>query len=81
MAVDPDERFYVTGSANGGIKVWETLTHKLLYTSAGEHSRISIFKNIGSGTMQVALVDGCLYSCGADGSFKMKAVPSSFEWV
>ena len=76
LDVDPNDRFYVTGSSNGDIKVWDSLSHKLLVASGGEHSRASLFKNFGSGTMQLSLHDGHLYSCGADGSLKMKELPT-----
>ena len=76
LEVDPNERYYVTGSSNGDIKIWDSISHKLLYVGANEHARASLFKNFGSGTMQLNILNGHLYSCGADGSLKMKPLPS-----
>ena len=80
LTVDSNDRFYVTGSSNGDVKVWDSLSHKLLFASNSEHARASIFKNFGSGTMQLTLCNGHLYSCGADGSLKIKEFPTN-NWV
>nr|CAB3238400.1 dmX-like protein 1 [Phallusia mammillata] len=80
LAMDPQERFYVTGSASGAVKVWDALTHKLKYVSNHEHARSSLFRNFGSGTVQVIATEEHLLTCGADGSLKMKTLPDSDYW-
>ncbi|XP_076803738.1 dmX-like protein 1 [Clavelina lepadiformis] len=77
LAVEQNERFYVTGSATGDVKIWDSLSHKLLYASEHEHARSSLFRNFGSGTVQVMVTSEHLLTCGADGSLKMKLLPDS----
>lgn len=50
--------------------------HHLLYSFPGEHARSSFFKHIGQGVTQLH-VDGAarLFSCGADGSMKVRQLP------
>lgn len=76
LALDPAEEFFVTGSADGDIKVWALAVHGALYSFPGEHARSSFFKNIGQGVTQLH-VDGAhrLFSCGADGSMKVRQLP------
>jgi len=81
LAVDPFERFYVTGSAAGDVKVWNAASHKLCYESTNEHARTSLFKNFGSGTVQVLATTEHILTCGADGSLKMKTLPDLAYWA
>ncbi|XP_049518236.1 dmX-like protein 2 isoform X5 [Dermacentor silvarum] len=76
LAMDPREEYYITGSADGDIKVWGLPVHVLLYAFPSEHSRSTLFRNIGMGVTHL-LTDakGRLYSCGADGSMKMRQLP------
>ena len=37
--------------------------------------RQGLFKNMSQGVAQVCLQDSTLYSCGADGTFKMRRLP------
>ncbi|XP_077514309.1 rabconnectin-3 alpha isoform X3 [Amblyomma americanum] len=76
LALDPREEYYITGSADGDIKVWGLPVHVLLYAFPSEHSRSTLFRNIGMGVTHL-LTDskGRLYSCGADGSMKMRQLP------
>ncbi|XP_054286224.1 dmX-like protein 2 isoform X3 [Macrosteles quadrilineatus] len=76
LAIDPAEEFFVTGAADGDIKVWGLSIHQLLYSFPGEHARSSFFKHIGQGVTQLH-VDGAarLFSCGADGSMKVRQLP------
>ncbi|XP_077556185.1 rabconnectin-3 alpha isoform X7 [Haemaphysalis longicornis] len=76
LALDPREEYYITGSADGDIKVWGLPVHVLLYAFPNEHSRSTLFRNIGMGVTHL-LTDakGRLYSCGADGSMKMRQLP------
>ncbi|XP_058459198.1 dmX-like protein 2 isoform X2 [Malaya genurostris] len=76
LAIDPHEEHFVTGSADGDIKVWGLTVHTLLYSFMGEHARSSFFKHIGQGVTQLQ-IDSCgrLFSCGADGSMKVRQLP------
>nr|XP_045610736.1 dmX-like protein 2 [Procambarus clarkii] len=76
MALDQSEEFFCTGSADGDIKVWGLTIHNLIYNLPGEHSRSSLFKNLSQGVTQLQLdVNNRLYSCGADGSIKLRLLP------
>ena len=56
--------------------------HQVLYNFPGEHARSSFFKHIGQGVTQL-YVDGNarLYSCGADGSMKVRQLPEREQTV
>ncbi|XP_022257757.1 dmX-like protein 2 isoform X5 [Limulus polyphemus] len=76
LALDPGEEYFVTGSADGDIKVWGLSVHILFYSFLGEHSRSTLFRNIGMGVSQVYVDSaGRLFSCGADGSMKLRQLP------
>ncbi|XP_058830024.1 dmX-like protein 2 isoform X2 [Topomyia yanbarensis] len=76
LAIDPHEEHFVTGSADGDIKVWGLTVHTLLYSFMGEHARSSFFKHIGQGVTQLQIdSSGRLFSCGADGSMKVRQLP------
>ncbi|KAI1301706.1 DmX-like protein 2 [Halotydeus destructor] len=77
LALDPGEEFFATGSADGNIKVWSLgVTHGLLYTFPGEHSRSTLFRNLGMGVSHLYIDSaGRLYSCGADGTMKLRQLP------
>ncbi|KAK3861276.1 hypothetical protein Pcinc_032726 [Petrolisthes cinctipes] len=76
MALDQSEEFFVTGSADGDIKVWGLSIHNLIYNLPGEHSRSSLFKNLSQGVTQLYLDSSSrLFSCGADGSIKLRHLP------
>jgi len=77
MALDPGEEFFVTGSADGDIKVWSLNTvNVLLYSFPQEHARSSLFRNVGMGVSHLYVdFSGRLFSCGADGSMKMRQLP------
>ncbi|XP_069696328.1 dmX-like protein 2 isoform X4 [Periplaneta americana] len=76
LAIDPGEEFFVTGSADGDIKVWGLAVHTALYSFPGEHARSSFFKNIGQGVTQLHVDSSSrLFSCGADGSMKVRQLP------
>uniref|UniRef100_A0A8D0G2K2 DmX-like protein 1 n=1 Tax=Sphenodon punctatus TaxID=8508 RepID=A0A8D0G2K2_SPHPU len=80
IAVDPTEEYFVTGSAEGNIKVWSLSTFSLLHTFLNEHARQSIFRNIGTGVMQIeAGPANHIFSCGADGTVKMRILPDRFS--
>ncbi|XP_026493459.2 dmX-like protein 2 isoform X2 [Vanessa tameamea] len=76
VALSPREDYYAIGAADGDIKVFSLATHQLLHTFAGEHARSSFFKHIGQGVTQIH-IDGAgrLFSCGADGTMKVRKLP------
>ena len=57
-------------------QIWSLSNYKCYYTFVEEHSRHGIFKNISQGVLQV-YVDSYnrLFSCGADGSVKVRQLP------
>ncbi|XP_076371203.1 dmX-like protein 2 isoform X5 [Tachypleus tridentatus] len=76
LALDPAEEFFVTGSADGDMKVWGLSAHILFYSFNGEHSRSTLFRNIGMGVSQIYVDSSArLFSCGADGSMKLRQLP------
>eukprot|EP00090_Calanus_glacialis_P031935 TRINITY_DN5300_c0_g1_i1.p1 TRINITY_DN5300_c0_g1~~TRINITY_DN5300_c0_g1_i1.p1 ORF type:complete len:2845 (+),score=1055.83 TRINITY_DN5300_c0_g1_i1:272-8536(+) len=81
LAMDSNETIFCTGSVDGDIKVWDLSWHRAVHSYPGEHARHGLFKNISQGVAQVSLVDGTLYSCGADGSMKMRKLPDRDVFV
>ncbi|XP_060091539.1 dmX-like protein 1 isoform X1 [Heteronotia binoei] len=80
ISVDPTEDYFVTGSAEGNIKVWSLSNFSLLHTFINEHSRQSIFRNLGTGVMQIETGPANhIFSCGADGTVKMRILPDRFS--
>ncbi|MGH0182408.1 UNVERIFIED_CONTAM: hypothetical protein FKN15_021343, partial [Acipenser sinensis] len=80
VAVDTTEEYFITGSAEGSMKVWSLSTHSLIHTFINEHARQSIFRNIGTGVMQIeAGLANHIFSCGADGTMKMRILPDRFS--
>ncbi|KAF7695264.1 dmX-like protein 1 isoform X1 [Silurus meridionalis] len=76
LAVDATECCFISGSAEGNIKVWNMLTQGLLHMFPNEHARQSIFRNLGTGVMQLETATGNhMFSCGADGTMKMRVLP------
>ncbi|GFO28212.1 Dmx-like protein 2 [Plakobranchus ocellatus] len=78
LTLDPDEDYFVTGSAEGDIKVWGLKIHQLIFSFPGEHSKTTFFKNVGSTSGVAQLHVGALnhlYSCGVDGSMKLRQLP------
>ncbi|KAM9392555.1 dmX-like protein 1 isoform 2-T2 [Pholidichthys leucotaenia] len=80
LSVDPTEDCFISGSAEGNIKVWSLATQCLLYTFLNEHARQSLFRNLGTGVMQIeAGPANHIFSCGADGTMKMRILPNRFS--
>ncbi|KAM4809558.1 dmX-like protein 1 [Rhinophrynus dorsalis] len=80
IAVHTTEEYFITGSAEGNIKVWSLSTFTLLHTFINEHARQSIFRNIGTGVMQIETGPANhIFSCGADGTVKMRILPDRFS--
>ncbi|XP_074090781.1 dmX-like protein 2 [Macrotis lagotis] len=80
MALDPCEEYFTTGSAEGNIKVWRLTGPGLIHSFKNEHAKQSIFRNIGAGVMKIEIVPGNrLFSCGADGTLKMRVLPNAFN--
>lgn len=56
--------------------MWGLTVHTALYSFPGEHARSSFFKHIGQGVTQLQVdANGRLFSCGADGSMKVRQLP------
>ncbi|XP_075875590.1 dmX-like protein 1 isoform X2 [Nelusetta ayraudi] len=82
LAVDPTEDCFVSGSSEGNIKVWSVATQCPLYTFPNEHARQSLFRNLGTGVMQIEVgPTDHIFSCGADGTMKMRVLPNRFGAV
>ncbi|KAK2837802.1 hypothetical protein Q5P01_015014 [Channa striata] len=82
LAIDPTEDCFISGSAEGNIKVWSLATQSLLYTFHNEHARQSLFRNLGTGVMQIEVGPANhIFSCGADGTMKMRILPNRFSVV
>ncbi|KAF6356815.1 Dmx like 1 [Rhinolophus ferrumequinum] len=80
ISIDQTEEYFVTGSAEGNIKIWSFSTFSLLHTFINEHARQSIFRNIGTGVMQIETGPANhIFSCGADGTMKMRILPDQFS--
>lgn len=57
-------------------QVWGLTVHTSLYNFHGEHAKSSFFKHIGQGVTQIQVdSNGRLFSCGADGSMKVRQLP------
>uniref|UniRef100_A0A674B9K8 Dmx like 1 n=1 Tax=Salmo trutta TaxID=8032 RepID=A0A674B9K8_SALTR len=80
LAVDPTEGSFISGSAEGNIKVWSLSTQCLLHQFPNEHARQSLFRNLGTGVMQIEVGPANhIFSCGADGTMKMRILPDRFS--
>ncbi|XP_044259843.1 dmX-like protein 2 isoform X7 [Tribolium madens] len=76
IAIDPHEEYFATGSADGDIKIWGVAVPNVLLSLPTEHARSSFFKNIGQGVTQLHIDSHArLFSCGADGSMKVRQLP------
>ncbi|CAG9833364.1 unnamed protein product [Diabrotica balteata] len=76
IAIDPHEDYFATGSADGDIKIWGVTVPNVLLSLPAEHARSSFFKNIGQGVTQLHIDNHSrLFSCGADGSMKVRQLP------
>ncbi|XP_057663826.1 dmX-like protein 1 isoform X3 [Diorhabda carinulata] len=76
IAIDPHEDYFATGSADGDIKIWGVTVPNVLLSLPAEHARSSFFKNIGQGVTQLHIdTHNRLFSCGADGSMKVRQLP------
>uniref|UniRef100_A0A3Q2TP24 Dmx like 1 n=1 Tax=Fundulus heteroclitus TaxID=8078 RepID=A0A3Q2TP24_FUNHE len=79
LAVDATEDCFISGSAEGNIKVWSLATQCLLYSFPNEHARQSLFRNLGTGVMQIEVGPAShIFSCGADGTMKLRTLPNRF---
>src|SRR4051812_46817314 len=98
--MDPHEEIFVTGSADGDIKVKRKFPVCLsslnclrqflfiqvwalgasmsspLFFYPGEHKHSSFFKHMGQGVTQIQIDQlGRMFSCGVDGSMKVRSLP------
>ncbi|CAG09601.1 unnamed protein product, partial [Tetraodon nigroviridis] len=80
LAVEPTEDCFISGSAEGNIRVWSLASQGPLYTFPNEHARQSLFRNLGTGVMQIEVGPADhIFSCGADGTMKMRILPNRFS--
>ncbi|XP_040269915.1 dmX-like protein 2 isoform X6 [Bufo bufo] len=80
LALDSSEECFVTGSAEGNMKVWKLTGHGLIHSFKNEHAKQSIFRNIGAGVMQIEVGEKKrIFSCGADGTLKMRMLPTALR--
>ncbi|XP_053277772.1 dmX-like protein 1 isoform X2 [Pleuronectes platessa] len=80
LAVDVIEDCFVSGSAEGNIKVWSLATQCLLFSFPNEHARQSLFRNLGTGVMQIEVGPANhIFSCGADGTMKLRVLPNRYS--
>ncbi|XP_078252424.1 dmX-like protein 1 isoform X2 [Rhinoraja longicauda] len=80
IAVDSAEEYFITGSAEGNMKVWSLSTLNLIHTFSNEHARQSLFRNIGTGVMQIETGPANhMFSCGADGTMKLRILLDRFS--
>ncbi|KAG7277852.1 hypothetical protein CRUP_006752 [Coryphaenoides rupestris] len=80
LAVTPGEGSFISGSAEGNIKVWSLADGNLLHNFPNEHARQSLFRNLGTGVMQVeAGPANHVFSCAADGTMKMRVLPDRYS--
>ncbi|XP_067161847.1 dmX-like protein 2 isoform X3 [Apteryx mantelli] len=70
-------RMYFNSQGN---KVWRLTGYNLIHSFKNEHAKQSIFRNIGAGVTQIETVQGNrIFSCGADGTLKMRVLPNAFN--
>ncbi|XP_023230378.1 dmX-like protein 2 [Centruroides sculpturatus] len=82
MTLDPIEEFFVTGAADGDIRVWGLPHCSMIYSFPGEHIRNTLFRNISMGVTHLDVDSfGRLFSCGADGSMKLRILPDRDQVV
>lgn len=61
-------------------QVWSLGSQGPLYTFPNEHARQSLFRNLGTGVMQIEVGPADhIFSCGADGTMKMRILPNRFS--
>lgn len=61
-------------------QVWSMSTQSLLHTFSNEHARQSLFRNLGTGVMQIETGPANhVFSCGADGTMKMRVLPDALS--
>ena len=73
--MDPTQEYFVTGSAEGDIKVWGLSAHSCLLSLPEEHKKQSFFRNAANGVMQLDIdAHNRLFSCGVDGFFKIRTL-------
>eukprot|EP00062_Callorhinchus_milii_P002238 gi/632938237/ref/XP_007904230.1/ PREDICTED: dmX-like protein 2 isoform X2 [Callorhinchus milii] len=80
LALDSAEDYFLTGSAEGNMKVWRLTGHGLIHSFTNEHAKQSIFRNIGAGVTQLEIQPANrIFSCGADGTVKTRVLPDHFN--
>ncbi|CAF0802294.1 unnamed protein product [Adineta steineri] len=79
FCLDPLEKYYVTGSAKGNIKIWRLLGCELVHCYYGEHFRRGFLHSQISGVNHLHLTTSRhLFSSGADGTISVRDI-SQFD--
>lgn len=74
IVINDTEGYFITGSVDGEIKVWDLSTVTELTSIQGKHTRARLFR-ADEGVMDMMVdASGCLYSCGADGTVKVHSL-------
>ena len=59
--------------------MWSLADQSVLHSFPSEHARQSLFRNMGTGVMQLeAGPANHVFSCGADGTMKMRVLPDRY---
>ncbi|CAF0735297.1 unnamed protein product [Rotaria sordida] len=73
LCLDPLEKFYVTGSTEGNIKIWRLHGCEMVHCFYGEHSRRGFLHSQISGVNHLHLTTSRhLFSSGADGTISVR---------
>lgn len=76
IAIDPVEQFFVTGTIDGDLKVWDLATLKMVESFSREHSRGTVsLRHVSPGVQCIKILEGNqMFSCGGDGSVKWRVL-------
>ncbi|XP_057307228.1 dmX-like protein 1 [Hydractinia symbiolongicarpus] len=82
ITLDPSEKYFVTGSVDGDVKVWGLAVHELCESFPKEHAKATVSLRQVSPGVQCLLVltSGQLLSCGGDGMLKCRMLQNTQSW-
>eukprot|EP00794_Sanderia_malayensis_P010274 gene10274-11329_t len=73
FALESNEEFFASGSADGDIKIWGLTVHELYDVLRKEHLRGTYLRHGSTGVQQLSILPSLhLMSCGSDGSLKLR---------